>query len=48
MIHCPTLRYMPNLTSAASATFAKIWYMRDISKVTDITYAWAPISVCYM
>ncbi|OSS47295.1 hypothetical protein B5807_09923 [Epicoccum nigrum] len=33
---------------AASATVAKIWFMRDITKLPDITYAWAPISICYM
>ncbi|KAJ8117926.1 hypothetical protein OPT61_g976 [Boeremia exigua] len=33
---------------AAAATFTKIWYMRNISKLTDITYAWAPISLCYI
>ncbi|KAF2624502.1 hypothetical protein BU25DRAFT_450590 [Macroventuria anomochaeta] len=33
---------------AASATLAKIWYMRDISRLTNVTYAWAQISLCYL
>ncbi|KAF9698050.1 hypothetical protein EKO04_004423 [Ascochyta lentis] len=33
---------------AAAATFVKVYYMRDLAKLADVTYAWAPISLWYM
>jgi hypothetical protein len=34
--------------SAAAATFVKVYYMRDLAKLSDVTYAWSPISIWYM
>jgi hypothetical protein len=34
--------------SAAAATFVKVYYMRDLTKLSDVTHAWAPIALWYM
>lgn len=34
--------------SAAAATLVKVYYMRDLAMLSDVTYAWAPISLWYM
>ncbi|KAF2998611.1 hypothetical protein E8E13_006989 [Curvularia kusanoi] len=33
---------------AAAATFVKVYYMRDLTKLSDVTHAWAPIALWYM
>ncbi|PVI04219.1 hypothetical protein DM02DRAFT_693287 [Periconia macrospinosa] len=33
---------------AATATFVKVYYMRDVSQLADVTHAWAPIAIWYM
>ncbi|KAF3042717.1 hypothetical protein E8E12_009062 [Didymella heteroderae] len=33
---------------AAAATFVKVYYMRDLTNLSDVTYAWSPISLWYM
>ncbi|KAF2871669.1 hypothetical protein BDV95DRAFT_594739 [Massariosphaeria phaeospora] len=30
---------------AAAATLVKVYYMRDLTKLTDVTYSWGPISI---
>lgn len=34
--------------SAAAATLVKVYYMRDLTKLSDVTYSWGPISIWYM
>ncbi|KAF3036400.1 hypothetical protein E8E11_005251 [Didymella keratinophila] len=33
---------------AAAATFVKVYYMRDMTKLADVTYAWGPLALWYM
>ncbi|KAL1646153.1 hypothetical protein SLS61_007964 [Didymella pomorum] len=33
---------------AAAATFVKVYYMRDMTNLTDVTYAWGPLALWYM
>lgn len=42
-------RATTNGISAAAATFAKIWFMAGhMTNLDDVTYAWAPLSLCYV
>lgn len=44
----PSFTWSTNEYSAAAATFVKVYYMRDLTKLSDVTYAWSPISIWYM
>jgi hypothetical protein len=33
---------------AGAATLVKVYYMRDLTKLSDVTYAWGPIAIWYM
>ncbi|KAJ8117930.1 hypothetical protein OPT61_g972 [Boeremia exigua] len=37
--------YIFDVWRAAAATFVKVYYMRDLTELSDVTYSWVPISI---